>query len=688
MAALARPFGTWPSPLSAHKAASGAPRFAGLALSRGTDGSVIVWWSALVGGSYGVFRSTTGTGDTAVPQVRSARSRVNEYGGGAFWVHGETLFWVEDDDQCIRRLAPGDEEPVLLTNPGPSARNRRYAAGVVDPTGRWMVVEREVHSSGAPDADSEPANDLAWLRTDPGASGGEAAPLVGGADFCAAPALSPDGRHLAWLRWDHPAMPWDAAELWAAELHFDEALGLSVGNQRRVAGGPVGAGSTGGRPVAACLPRWSPEGRLWWCDDREDLWLLRSAPSVGLPEPDSGANAAAVHPGRGEVGEPRWVSGGSRYGFGDGFVDLAETVDGMDQVVGLEINDAGGSTTSGSRRSVPEQLASVSWIDSLVVDGDTTAVVAGFPSEPTSVVVSGPEATVHHHSGTFPLPLPSISRPESISYVTGPGSGGVRNGGNVAHGLFHAPRLQGYEGPPGDLPPLLVRIHGGPTAHARAELTPSVQFWTSRGFAVVEVNYRGSTGFGRAYRDLLRGGWGLVEVQDCIAAAEYLVAEGRVDPARCVIRGGSAGGFTALEAVSAPPTEAGFRFAAATTLYGVTDLEALVLDTHKFESRYLDGLVGPYPQDRDVYRDRSPLYHPERISAPVLVLQGLDDPIVPPGQAEVLVEALEVAGVDHEYRAYEGEGHGFRMTSTLVDTLEAELAFYQRVLGLVDTAGH
>ncbi len=228
----------------------------------------------------------------------------------------------------------------------------------------------------------------------------------------------------------------------------------------------------------------------------------------------------------------------------------------------------------------------------------------------------------------------------------------------------------------------MVRIHGGPTGYAFTELSPSIQFWTTRGFAVVEVNYRGSAGFGRGYRRLLDGGWGEVEVQDCIAAAEHLAGTGRVDPARCVIRGGSAGGFTALEAVCAPATRSGFHFAAATTLYGVTDLMALAGDTHKFESRYLDGLVGPLPQTRDRYEARSPIQHPERISVPVLVLQGLEDRVVPPEQAEVLVAALEANGIDHEYRAYEGEGHGFRNPSTVVDALEAELAFYTRVLAL------
>ncbi len=256
---------------------------------------------------------------------------------------------------------------------------------------------------------------------------------------------------------------------------------------------------------------------------------------------------------------------------------------------------------------------------------------------------------------------------------------------DVAHALFYPPKLDGLAGPAGELPPLVVRIHGGPTAAARGELSASVQFWTTRGFAVADVNYRGSVGYGRAYRNKLLGGWGEVEVQDCICAAEFLAQNSMVDARRCVIRGGSAGGFTALEAVAAEPTPSGFHFAAATTLYGVTDLLTLATDTHKFESRYLDGLIGPLPEAEHIYVARSPMQHPERIKSPVLVLQGLDDTVVPPAQAEAMVEALGAAGIDHEYRSYDGEGHGFRNDSTMIDALEAELAFYQRILRIAHT---
>lgn len=721
-------YGAWPSPLSATAAARGGVRFGGLALSRDREGRALVWFSALQDGRNALWVTRCDGSPRRVQAVTSARSRVNEYGGGAFWVHGESLFWVEDDDQRIRRLDLGDHEGCLVdrgaggspgasalslahTGPGvelveapPARRSNRYAAGVVEPGGAWMITERELHvdpSGTCGDPLEEPVNDLVWLPT--GLADGHPSSslpsgvhtLVAGSDFTAGPTLSPDGRHLAWLQWNHPDMPWDSAELWAASV-LVSASGPAIEDPRRVAGGALARGpGMRGPAVAVCLPEWDPQGRLWWCDDRDDLWLPRCAPDVGLPEEACGDTAplagyrdldptSAV-----EVGAPRWVSGGSRYGFAGGEPVVVETVDGFDRIVATAF-DLG-------------ERGSAGWVDTLAVghttDGDgsdsvVVATVAGSPVESTAVMsatipqprgvsVGSSRAAVwsRFHASPWPMPAESISVPESITFPTGTFESGA-SGDAVAHGLFYPPALDGHAGPPGELPPLVVRIHGGPTASARAELSPSVQFWTTRGFAVVEVNYRGSTGYGRAFRDQLRGGWGEVEVQDCVAAAEFLSRESRVDARRCVIRGTSAGGFTALEAVAAEPTASGFHFAAATTIYGVTDLMALAGDTHKFESRYLDGLIGPLPEAEGLYRRRSPLNHPERISSPVLVLQGLEDPVVPPSQAEALVAALAAAGIDHEYRTYEGEGHGFRNEATVVDALEAELAFYQRVLGL------
>ncbi len=655
------PFGTWPSPLSAELAAEGGPRFGDLALSH-ESGRTIVWYSVLEQGSQRVYRSSDGADAEAVPGITSARSRVNEYGGGALWCHGPTLFYVEDKDQCVYRLSPGDDGPVRLVEPSDPARAVRHASGAVSPDGTWMALEREIHA-GPGQEGAEAINELAWLPVD----GGEARTLWRGPDFAAAPAMSPDGGAIAWLQWNHPDMPWDGAELWAAGLE-NAPEGPRVLAPRRVAGG---------RGVAACLPRWSPDGTLWWCDDRDDAWLLRHSAAPGLPPDGSGDVAAALRQAEADVGEPRWVGGGSRFGFLGDDVLLAETHLGLDRLV-LVPGGAGRSgegDSGGDARLAPaDGLPELSWAPLVAALGSGAALIAGRDTSPTSVLVRSGGRWADVAPSSWPLAEDSISTPRPVAFPTdGPGE---------AHGLFYPPCLEGYDGPDGQAPPLVVRIHGGPTAHARAELSPSVQFWTTRGFAVVEVNHRGSTGFGRSYRRLLDGGWGEVEVRDCIAAADFLAREGLVDPARCVIRGGSAGGFTALEAVCAPPTESGFHFAAATTLYGVTDLVALATDTHKFESRYLDGLVGRLPDDRAIYDQRSPIRHPEWIRVPVLLLQGLEDRVVPPQQAETLVAALEANGVPHEYRTYEGEGHGFRRTETVIDALEAELAFYRRVLVL------
>ena len=689
------PFGAWPSPLSAELAAQGGVRLGGLAMSRDADGLPLVWWSALSGGANQVFVARGDGEPVRVEAVTSARSRLNEYGGGAFWVSGERLFWVDDDDQRIRVLdgaprAGGAGEVVVLTPEAPVQRAFRYAAGAVAPAGDWMVVEREVHCAEDGTPLAEPAHDLAVVATD---GSMWVRSVVSGADFVASPVLSPGGTELAWLQWDHPSMPWDSASLWAAGISVDTHGEVELSTPRRVAGG-----ATGGAEVSACLPSWDEAGRLWWCDDRDGRWVLRRFEEAGLPAEGAGDRVPAFWDGGGEVGTPRWVSGQSRYGSstgpqaapGDdptvGRVVLVESREGFDHLVVLAVGPDGPTVAdSGSLALEP------GWIDAVVVGREDVAGIAGAPDTPTSVVIASlsehPDASGLRRPAVDPWPLgrESISMPEPVTFPTGP-PGEPRthadDGQSVAHGLFYPPRLDGCAGSEGELPPLVVRIHGGPTAAARAELSSSVQYWTTRGFAVVEVNYRGSTGYGRDYRNQLRGGWGEVEVEDCISAAEHLAAAGRVDPRRCVIRGGSAGGFTALEALCAPVTPSGFRFAAATTLYGVTDLMALAADTHKFESRYLDGLVGPLPEAEATYRERSPRWHPERIAAPVLILQGLDDPIVPPAQAEELVAALASAGVDHEYRTYAGEGHGFRNPATIVDALGAELAFYRRVLGI------
>ncbi len=677
------PHGSWRSPLGPAEAAAGGTRFSALWATTCGEGRR-VWWTETV--EHGRMGIMCATGDGVVVQVHpyaaSPRSRVNEYGGGALWVEGEQPFWVDEDTQRIHRAppVPGQlawQRSGAITARPPAPRAWRFAAGLLTPDGDWVVCEREVHTDDEGHPLPEAVNDLVAIPT-----AVEAAPaqhvLVapgapGGGDFVAGPTLSPDGGVLAWLRWDHPDMPWDAAELWAGALDVAGPVPAVTG-ARRIAGGADGAAAHGlDRPVSVCLPEWSPDGRLWWCDDASDWWHLRRAPQPGLP-PEGAGDVAPLVCGAGsdglseEVGEPRWVSGGHRYGFtDDGRVVFVASSDGLDSIWVLDL-------ATGERTALPGPRPT--YVEQLRVHGSTVAYVGGTPTTPTSVwrVELADGTATDLRSAVAPLDPEWISTPEPVTFPTGDGE--------LAHALLYPPTSGDHAGPDGELPPLVVRIHGGPTAAARPELSTSVQFWTTRGFAVADVNYRGSTGFGRRYRDLLLGAWGDADVEDCLALTRELAAQGRVDGDRCVIRGGSAGGFTALAAVcfQADRGHPG-AFAAACSLYGVTDLAAMAADTHKFESRYLDGLVGPLPGSEDTYRARSPLHHAERLDRPVLLLQGSDDRVVPPSQAEVLVEALRRNGVPHAYVLFPGEGHGFSAAPTVVRALQAELAFYGQVLG-------
>ncbi len=709
------PFGSWSSPLTALAVASGSPRFGELA----HIGSDVIWAESRPGydrsGVVFLSQPDTAMNQELLPGAKiSARTHVNEYGGGAFWVHGDPrsdgrIYWVDAASEGL--LWAGSDAyarelllwPLVSSEGAPSVR---YASGVVTPDGNWVICERESAQTtvGSPNlaasevlgdgvvadgvvadqipADGAVANELVAIRTTP------APPVVivgegqpGSGDFTAAPALSPDGLSLAWLRWDHPDMPWDAAELWAADVQYGGRKSIAITQPRRVAGGLAGGKARGlTRAVSVSLPKWSPDGHLWWCDDSTDWWHLYRSAAPGTPEAASGDHLAPlIADAQEEVGEPRWVAGGCRYGFtSDGTVVFAAKSGGFDSLWSYNAETA---------QRLPLSGPGFTCIDSVSVEGSSVAVIAGLADRPSSVwhvdlatgVATDLRATPEGAApGTAQLGADWVSTPKAISFPTGSQEDGLVE----AHALFYPPQSPRFHGPDGESPPLLVRIHGGPTASARAEFSQSLLFWTSRGFAVADVNYRGSTGFGRQYRDQLRGEWGVADVQDCIAAARFLAEQGLVDPGRCVIRGGSAGGFTALAALCFQQ-DWGFdgTFVAACSLYGVTDLAALAADTHKFESRYLDGLVGPLPEQAATYRARSPLFHAEHLSHPVLLLQGADDKVVPPAQAEVLVAALQQNQVPHAYVLFQGEGHGFLLRETVVNALETELAFYGEVLG-------
>ena len=608
----------------------------------------LLWWAESrpdEGGRTAVMRCDLRSNDTqeVTPEGANVRTRVHEYGGGAWWPHDGSLYYVAFADQRLRRLdAPGDE-PVLLTAEPPEPRAWRYADGRVTPDGRWSVCVRERHDTGG-----EPANELVAVAAD---GSQQVETLWAGADFVMTPRASADGSMLAWISWDHPNMGWDATRLRVHRLGDGE-----LGEELMV------LGRQGDRSL--CEPGWDPgtagsAPRLMVCSDHDDWW--------GLYEVDLGAgDLMPVVVGEFDVATPPWVFGMQRWAAADGLVATAAGMPSGDRIV-----------VDG--RSVAVADSSVS---SLTIgrDGPDGAPVlayagAGYRHE-TEVAALSIDSGGHPERGTvrpardLGLDLGLLVEPEAIIFPTGPG------GAAVAHALYYPPANPACAGPPGERPPLLVMAHGGPTSAARRQLQLGIAYWTSRGIAVVDVDYRGSTGYGRRYRRALDGAWGIADVEDCVAAARFLADRGDVDQERLMIRGGSAGGFTVLAALAFHDT-----FAAGASRYGIADLEALAAGTHKFESRYLDRLVGPYPEARDTYRARSPIHHLEGFDAPMIVLQGDEDEIVPPSQAEMIVEALEAKGVPVAYLLFEGEQHGFRSADNIVAALEAELAFFGRILG-------
>jgi len=608
---------------------AGAVRLGELVL----DGDDVLWAEgrpAEGGRNQIVRRRPDGTRTDLLPGEMNARTAVHEYGGGGWWARDGVVWFANWADQRLYRLADG--EPVPLTPEPASPRADRFADGDLAPDGATIVCVRERHHG--PSA-AEVVNEIVRLGAH---TPGEPEVLVSGSDFVAAPRLSPDGGTLAWLRWDHPSMPWDATELVVRDLGSGEEL--------VIAGGP---------DESVLEPRWSADGALWFVSDRSDWWnLYRYTP---------GTDIATVVRVDAEIGVPHWQFASARYArLPDGSVVFARLRRGYDA---LCVRAPDGTVTE-----LDTPFSRVSAVRA-APDG-TVLVVAGSPAQEPGVHRVDPAGGVVE---TLRAPRDLgvdagfLSVPEHITFPS--------DDGRTAHALFYPPAHPERTGPQGELPPLIVEIHGGPTSAASPVFSTGVHYWTSRGFAVVDVNYGGSTGYGRAFREELLGQWGIVDVADCLAAARHLARTGRVDGERLTIRGGSAGGFTTLAALARDDTP----FAAGADLFGVADLEALARDTHKFESRYLDRLVGPYPDARDVYVERSPIHHVDRFTRPLIVLQGSEDPIVPPAQSETIVDALRDRKVPVAYLLFEGEQHGFRRAENIRRALDAELSFYAQVLG-------
>jgi dienelactone hydrolase len=669
------PYGSWPSPVTAGLIVEASVSLGGPAFGGGD-----LWWSELrpaEGGRVQIVRKPLdgppSSARDVLPEGFSARTRVHEYGGGAWWLHGETLFFANWDDQRLYRLDPGGE-PVALT-PEPKIRHGlRYADGRLTPDGRWIVCVREWH--GAPGA-TEARNQLVALPADGSA---EPTVLIGadGADnipdFVACPRIRPDGRQLRWIQWNHPDMPWDRSVVGKAKL---------VERGGRLTVTSVWASDTDRRPVSTTQIEYTPDGSEWYSvNDNSGWWRIWLDGISPRPIVVDGA----------DWGKPPWVFGQSTFAFAPGGMIAVSRYDGVDHLnwlptqdtlpdveivrfVGmLADNSMGGTAMWGEPIELDVPYTAIEGITA-GPDGVVAFIGASFTGEPEVITIDTADlrgtkvdVTVHRPARDLGIGAEWLSVPEHVWYLPTPLE--------LAYGLYYGPTNPEVRGPEGTLPPLVVLGHGGPTASARSQLDLGVQYWTSRGFAVVDVNYRGSTGYGRRYRESLNGQWGVLDIEDCRAAARALAEIGLVDADRTVIRGRSAGGYTTLRALTT-----GDDFAAGASLYGIADLEALTRDTHKFESRYNDRLVGPYPEARSVYAERSPIHHVDRLRTPLIILQGLDDAIVPPSQAEMMVAALRENNVPHAYLTFAGEEHGFRQAATIRRALEAELYFYGRVLG-------
>jgi dipeptidyl aminopeptidase/acylaminoacyl peptidase len=625
------PFGAWTSPLSAQTVAAQGLRLGFPAL----DGNDIYWLEGRPhegGRNVLVKRSADGTVTDVTPRDHNVRTRVHEYGGGAFIVSKGAVYYSNFSDQRIYR------DGSAITPEG----RWFYADATIDERRRRLVCVREDHSNGG----QEPLTTLVSIRLDGSPNAGDV--IASGDDFYSTPRLSPDGSRLAWLSWRHPQMPWDGTELWIATV--TDAGTLS--EPERVAGGPH---------ESIFQPGWSPDGALYFASDRTGWWAIYRSDVQGV---NTEPTPALRHPlDQAEFGRPQWLFGWATWAFADPrrlVVSYARR--GRWSLATIDLD-------AGRLADLQTDLAPLEWLTAT----PTHAVyIAASPETAPSLVRTNLETSrteVLRSAATMTLDRRHISVPEAIEFPT--------DGGLTAHAFHYPPANGDFSAPASDRPPLIVISHGGPTTQARAAFDLQVQYWTTRGFAVVDVNYGGSSGYGRGYRERLNSRWGIVDIDDSINAATYLVEQGKADPDRLIIRGGSAGGYTTLAALTFHPGV----FGAGASYYGVSDLEALTNDTHKFESHYLDTLIGPYPAMKALYRERSPIHFIDRLSCALILFQGLEDKVVPPAQSERMADAVRRKGRPVAYLAFEGEQHGFRKADTIIRCLEGECYFYGKVFG-------
>ena len=621
-------YGSWKSPITSDIVASGVIRLDGQIEIEGEN----IYWVEMRPTERGryvvVRRSSDGQTTDITPEPYNVRTRVHEYGGGAFVIDSDTVYFSNFSDQRLYR-----QEPSIAPDPITPDRAMRYADGVVDRQRRWIICVCEDHTGN----DKEPINTLVGINLD---GSGTIQRLVSGNDFYSSPRISPDGSQMAWLTWNHPNMPWDYTELWTALIKEDG----SIRNAVKVAGGS---------DESICQPRYSPDGTLYFISEKTGWWNLYRRRD---------GRVESLHEMEAEFGAPHWVFGLSNYGFeSSGRLICSYIQNGLSYLASLD-------TVALRFETIDIPYTSISAVRA--ADG-FAVLLTGSPGEAAAIVrveMANGKTEVLRRSVDVTVEPAYLSLPEAIEFPT--------EDGLTAHALYYKPKNNDFVAPPGERPPLIVMSHGGPTSATSSAFSLAIQYWTSRGFAVADVNYGGSTGYGRAYRQRLDGQWGIVDVDDCVNCARYLVERGEVDGERAVIRGGSAGGYTTLAALTFRDT-----FKAGASYYGVSDVEALVKDTHKFESRYLDRIVGPYPERRALYLERSPINFVDRLSCPVIFFQGDEDKVVPPDQAEVMVNALRRKGIPVAYVLFEGEQHGFRKAQNIKRAIDAELYFYSRIFG-------
>ncbi len=627
-----QPYGTWPSPLTAARVTAGALRLDHVQL----DGDDVYWVEgrASEGGRTVLVKcDASGATTDVTPAPFNVRTRVHEYGGAAYTVNRGIVYFSNFSDQRIYRQRPG-EAPEPIT-----AAGYFYADCCVDVTRGRLISVREDHTQ-----EGEPANTIVAIeRRDDGTEvppSWRVSALISGADFYSDPIVSPDGESLAWLQWHHPNMPWDGTELCLARFGADGALGPA----RVIAGGAA---------ESVFQPEWSPDGTLYFVSDRSGWWNLYRLGGEGVE---------VVHAMAAEFGKPQWTFSMVTYAFVS--VDCVATTYTEGGRWKLALID------TGTREFTPIALP-VQPLESIQAGGGALFFIAGSATEANAVMrldLASKTKEVLRSASAERIDPAWIARAEAVTFTAA---------GREVQAFYYPPTNPEVEAPAGERPPLLVLTHGGPTGATLDVLDAKLQFWTSRGFAVLDVNYSGSTGYGRAYRMRLNGQWGIADVDDVVGGATAMVAAGKADPDRLIIRGGSAGGYTTLAALTFHQV-----FKAGASYYGISDLEVLQQDTHKFESRYNESLIGPYPAARDRYVQRSPIHFTDRLSCPIILFQGLDDKVVPPNQSAMMAAAVRKKGLKVKYVTFEGEQHGFRKAENIIRALEDELAFYRDVFGV------